>query len=131
MRTTLRRILLCLPLLAVVLAACAPMPAQTHAAISDWKSGKDDPDCEIAGESIQWQGDYCLMAMQTDDLVAAEPCMRVESKRWHGEECARRRYFKQEWCRGVVDNGSMARTLAECIADPESAGTIVQRALRE
>jgi hypothetical protein len=115
----------------LALTACAPMPEQTHAAISDWKSGKPDANCEIDGESIQWQGDYCLMAMQTDDLIAAEPCMRIESKRWYGEECARRRHFKQEWCRGVVDNGSMARSLAECIADPSVGGSIVKEGLRE
>ena len=126
MGTTLRRILLGLPLLLLALPACAPMPPRAGVAISDWRSGKADPDCEIPGESIQWQGDYCLMAMQTDDIVAAEPCMRVESKTWHGEECARRRYFKQEWCRGIVDNGSSTRSLAECIADPEAAGSIVQ-----
>jgi len=120
-----RKILLGLACL-LVLPSCAPLPEQTHAAISDWKSGKPDADCEIPGESIQWQGDYCLMAMQTDDLVAADDCMRIESRRWYGEECARRRHFKQEWCRGVVDNGSMPRTLAECIADPSVGGRIVK-----
>ena len=125
------RRMMALMVAALLVAGCAPTPEQTRVAISDWRSGKADPNCEIAGESIQWQGDYCLMAMQTDDIVAAEPCMRIESKTWHGEECARRRFFKQEWCRGVVDNGSMQRSLAECIANPESAGTIVERALRE
>jgi len=116
-------------LLACMLAtACAPMPEQTHAAIAEWKSGRPDPNCEIDGESIQWQADYCMMAMQTDDIVAADRCMRIESRTYHGEECARRRYFKQEWCRGVVDNGSMPRTLAECIADPEAAGATVKGA---
>ena len=98
-------------------------------AISDWRSGKPDTECEIAGESIQWQADYCMMAMQTDDIVAADRCMRIESRTYHGEECARRRHFKQEWCRGVVDNGSMARTLAECIADPEVGGATVKGGL--
>ena len=115
---------------AIASVACAPLPEQTHAAISDWKSGKPDADCEIIGSSIQWQGDYCLMAMQTDDIVAADDCMRIESRTFHGEECARRRYFKQEWCRGVVDNGSLPRTLAECIADPAAGGATVQGATR-
>jgi hypothetical protein len=115
----------------VLLAGCAPTPEQTRVAISDWRSGKADPDCEIDGESIQWQADYCMMAMQTDDIVAADRCMRIESRTYHGEECARRRYFKQEWCRGVVDNGSLPRTLAECIADPAASGNTVQGAARD
>ncbi len=102
------------------------MPPEAKVAISDWRSGKADEDCEIAGESIQWQADYCLAAMQTDDLVAAQPCMDHESRRRRGEECARRRHYKQEWCRRVVDSGALPRSLAECIADPEQAGSVVR-----
>jgi hypothetical protein len=127
-----RRAILAVLAAAIVLGSgCAPTPEQTRVAISDWRSGRADPDCEIDGESIQWQADYCMMAMQTDDLIAADRCMDIESRTYHGEECARRRYFKQEWCRGVVDNGSLPRTLAECIADPEAGGHTVQGARRD
>lgn len=107
-------------------AACTPMPEQTHEAIATWKSGAPDQDCEIPGESIKWQADYCLLATQTDDLVAAQPCMDRESHTRYGEECARRRHFKRAWCQGVVANGSLRRSLAECIADPEQGGAIVK-----
>jgi hypothetical protein len=107
------------------LSACAPMPEQTHAAIADWRSGKPDADCEIPGEAIQWQADYCMAALQTDDIVAAEPCMRVESRRSYGEQCARRRHFKQEWCRLVVGH-DRSQSLAQCIADPAQAGATVR-----
>ena len=51
---------LCFALIASasLLAACAPLPPATHEAIADWKSGKADPDCEIAGHSSQWQADF-------------------------------------------------------------------------
>ena len=113
------------PLLAG-LAACAPTPPQTRAAIADWRSGAADQDCEIPGEAIQWQADYCLLETQTDDIVAAQPCMDRESRTRHGEECARRRYYKREWCRGLAANGTMQRSYAECIADPELVGPTVR-----
>jgi hypothetical protein len=113
-------------LLLFAAAGCTPMPEQTHAAISDWRSGKPDTECEIPGEAIQWQADYCMAYYQTDDLVAADACMRVESRTGHGEECARRRHFKQEWCRLQVKYGPSAQTLAQCIADPAQAGATVR-----
>lgn len=37
--------------------------------------------CAISGAAIQWQADYCLMETQTDDLIAAEPCLKREGSR--------------------------------------------------
>ena len=111
----------------LMLAGCAPIPPATHEAISDWKSGKPDADCEIAGTSEQWRADFCMAETQTDDLIAAEPCIAHErNRRRMGEECARRRYYKQEWCREVTDSGGMPISLAECIADPERMGSTVK-----
>lgn len=121
-----RRALVVIFAIAALAAGCAPMPPDAKVAISDWRSGKADESCEIPGESIQWQADYCLAATQTDDLIAAQPCMDRESRLRHGEECARRRHYKREWCRSVVDSGALQRSLAECIADPEQGGSIVK-----
>lgn len=112
--------------LLLLLAGCAPMPTQTREAISDWKSGKPDVECEIPGDSSQWQADYCLAASQTDDLVAAQPCIDFERRRSHGEECAARRHYKQDWCRVVTRNGMLAQSMAECIADPDASGPVVK-----
>ena len=119
------------PLLLFALAACAPMPTDTREAISDWRSGKPDAECEIPGHSSQWQADYCLAATQTDDLIAAQPCIDFERRRGHGEECAARRHYKQDWCRLVVRNGASHQSLAECIADPEASGPVVKGDGRE
>ena len=110
----------------VLLAGCAPMAPATREAIDDWKAGKPDAECEIPGDSSQWQADYCLAAEQTDDLVAAQPCIDYERQRHHGEECAARRHYKQDWCRLVVRNGGRKQSLAECIADPDASGAIVK-----
>ena len=110
----------------IVLAACSSTPPDTSQAISDWRSGKEDADCEIPGTSVQWQADYCLAATQTDDLVAAQPCIDHERRRSHGEECAARRHYKQDWCRLVVHNGGSGQSFAECIADPEASGAVVK-----
>ena len=115
---------LVVPLLA--LSACTPMPSNTKEAISDWRSGKPDAECEIAGHSSQWQADYCLAAMQTDDLVAAQPCLDHERRRHLGEECAARRHYKQDWCRLMVRNGASGQSFAQCLADPEASGAIVK-----
>jgi hypothetical protein len=115
-----------LAVLLLVLACCTPMPPNTKQAISDWRSGKPDSECEIAGHSSQWQADYCLAAMETDDLVAAQPCLDHERRRHLGEECAARRHYKQDWCRLMVRNGASGQSFAECLADPQANGTIVK-----
>jgi hypothetical protein len=113
----------------LLLSACAPLPPATHEAIADWRSGKPDPDCEIAGHSSQWQADFCLAVVQTDDIIAAEPCLEHERRRpRRSEECALRRYYKQEWCREVVAHGGLPMSFAECIADPAQAGPTVRGA---
>jgi hypothetical protein len=124
MAGTMKRAAVVIVLLA--LAACAPLPPATHEAIADWRSGKPDADCESPGHSSQWQADYCMAAMQTDDVVAAEPCLEHERLRRLGEECAARRHYKQDWCRLVVRNGGSGQSFAQCIADPEAAGPTVK-----
>ena len=116
---------------ALVLAAggCTPMPENARVAINDWRSGKPDAECELPGHSSQWQADYCLAATQTDDLIAAEPCLEHERRRQHGEECATRRHYKQDWCRLVVRSGGRQQSFAECIADPDAYGGIVRQGL--
>ena len=116
------------PMLAALfaLAGCEPMPIETKTAINDWRSGKADEQCEIPGHSSEWQADYCLAAMQTDDIIAAQPCLDHERRREHGEECATRRHYKQDWCRLVTRNGALGKSMAECIADPDIAGAIVK-----
>ena len=109
-----------------MLAACTPMPPNTREAIDDWKSGKPDEACEIPGTAVQWQADYCLAAMQTDDIIAAQPCMDHESRRHQGEECATKRHYKQDWCRVLVHDRSIGQSLAECLADPEAMGPTVR-----
>jgi len=114
------------PVVLLLLAACAPMPPATKQAISDWRSGKPDNECEIPGTATQWQADYCLAAEHTDDLVAAQPCIDFERGRSHGDECAARRHYKQDWCRLVTRQGVRQQTLAACIADPEASGPVVK-----
>ena len=113
-------------LLLCVLPACTPMPTDTREAIADWRSGKPDEHCEIPGSSVQWQADYCLAALQTDDITAAQPCLDHERQRHKGEECAARRHYKQDWCRVLVHNRSIDKSLAECLADPEASGPTVK-----
>ena len=66
---------------------------------------------------------------ETDDLIAAEPCLQHERRRpRRTEECALRRYYKQEWCREVTKPGRLPVSFAECIADPDQRGMIVRGA---
>ena len=59
-------------------------------------------------------------------MVAAQPCIDFERGRSHGDECAARRHYKQDWCRVLVHNRSIDKSLAECLADPEASGPTVK-----
>jgi hypothetical protein len=129
--TISRARVIALLVLGAALAACTPMPTDTREAIADWRSGKPDEACEIPGSASQWQADYCLAAVQTDDIVAAQPCLEHEQRRRLGEECAARRHYKQDWCRLLVRSHAREQTLAQCLADPEAAGPTVRSGSRD
>lgn len=83
-------------------------------------------DCAIPGTLIQWQADYCLFAIGTDDLIAAQPCID-EQPRDFADECAGKRHYKRLRCELVVSAGHRAGgTVEACVADPDALGSVVR-----
>lgn len=85
-----------------------------------------DEACAIKGPVIQWRADYCMFKMETDDIIAADPCMEEEEKRRHKNACAEKRYYKAGMCKMAIANESRKGTVEKCVADPDFMGTTVK-----
>lgn len=81
--------------------------------------------CALPGEVIQWQADYCLHQVGTDDLVAIQPCLDNESARAFKNACVAKAYYKKKLCEAVIASGFYTGSVEVCIADPEFAGNVV------
>ena len=99
-----------IPMLA--LAACASRPVAEA--------------CPIPGEAIHWQADACLFESETDDIIAAQPCMDRGATLRFADACAEKRFYKQRLCEGMVAASLRAGTVAECVADPAFVGRTVR-----
>jgi hypothetical protein len=82
--------------------------------------------CSIPGEPIQWQADYCLFKSGTDDLIAAQPCMDHESTLQFRNGCDQKQHYKQSLCKLIINAGSRAGSVEQCIQDPEFSGPTVR-----
>ena len=83
--------------------------------------------CPIPGEAIQWQADLCLFEAETDDIIAAQPCMDRELISPTADACAQKKRYKLELCRLVVERGFRPGSVDECFKDPTFSGTTVRR----
>lgn len=83
--------------------------------------------CAIPGAVIQWQADYCLFVSETDDLIAAQPCMDRETARVFRNACTAKGHYKQQLCKATIDAGLRSGTVAACVADPGFAGKAVRQ----
>lgn len=78
------------------------------------------------GAAEQWIADYCLFTQETDDLIAAMPCIDAASQRHFASDCARKRHFKAQLCRAVLAQGARHGSLAQCLDDPGFKGSTVE-----
>ena len=83
-------------------------------------------DCPIRGPRIQWQADYCMFKVESDDIVAADPCIRADRKRRYRNDCEAKTYYKREICRIARRNGSTRKSVPRCVADPSFMGPVVR-----
>jgi len=81
--------------------------------------------CAISGAAIQWQADYCLLESETDDLMAAQPCLEREQQRRYTDACAQVHHYKRAMCVRVIEHGWRAGKVDACMADPEFEGLVV------
>ncbi|WP_190285766.1 hypothetical protein [Montanilutibacter psychrotolerans] len=131
-------LLLLLPVTAMTAALGAPLdpaldpvsrPAPADSPSASEGSGIRPPAhdaCEVPGKAIQWQVDYCLFRSETDDVIAAQPCMDREGTRRFSSECARKRHYKHRLCELQVGAGVREGSIEQCVRDPEFSGRAVR-----
>jgi len=81
--------------------------------------------CPVKGPRIQWTADYCMWTVESDDIVAADPCMREEGKRRYRDDCEAKKHYKRQMCRMAIRNESIRQTEAQCFRDPSFVGMTV------
>lgn len=132
-------LLLLLPVAATVGALDAPPPNPAQGSASRPAAAVSPPAaqppaistptqeaCELPGNAIQWQVDYCLFRSETDDVIAAQPCMDREDRRRFRNECARKRHYKHRLCELQVAAGLREGSVDQCVRDPEFSGKAVR-----
>ena len=101
---------------AIVLTACAspssPSPSPSP--------------CPVPGELVHWQADYCLFETETDDIIAAGPCLERESGMRFRSACSGKRHYKRALCERSVFAGYRPGTVDACVSDPLFMGSTVR-----
>ena len=84
--------------------------------------------CPVKGPRIQWLADYCMFKVESDDIVAASPCMRASGKHRHRNDCEAKKYYKRQICRIAMaaQPASTRRTVEQCFNDKSFAGPTVR-----
>lgn len=85
-----------------------------------------EKECLAPGEPIQWVADYCMLKMETDDEIAVSGCIEEEGKTRFANPCANSTHFKKRMCELMIQNGTKAGTLDQCVKDPAFKGRTVQ-----
>ncbi|MBI2308161.1 MAG: hypothetical protein HYU78_12745 [Rhodocyclales bacterium] len=75
---------------------------------------------------MQWIADYCMLALQTDDEIAASRCIEEHLARRFPSECDARTHYKRAMCGLHVAGGASGQSLEACMADPDFMGRTVR-----
>ena len=84
-------------------------------------------DCELTGSAYQWLADYCLLKLETDDLVAAQKCIDDESNISFQNECDQKLHYKLLMCRSATARKIYIESERMCVGDPNFMGHIVRK----
>lgn len=103
----------CLLAAAIALGACAS------------PSSSPSP-CAVPGELLHWQADYCLFEAETDDIIAAGPCLERESGKRFRNACNGKRHYKRAMCEQSVAAGYRPGSVDSCVEDPLFMGRTVR-----
>ena len=91
------------------------------------KGGAGD-NCALPGDQVQWIADYCMASMETDDEMAAVPCIMEEGRTHFESACGAKQHYKRELCKLLIDGGSVRGPLERCVSDAAFRGRTVERA---
>jgi hypothetical protein len=86
-------------------------------------------DCPVPGPRDNWLADYCLFKVESDDIVAASPCMLSEGKRRWRNDCEAKQYYKRQICRRLA--AWRVQTEEECFKDPSVMGPTMRQLVEE
>lgn len=104
--------LACLVAATVALTACA--------------SPSSPSPCPVPGELLHWQADYCLFETETDDIIAAGPCLERESGHRFRNACGGKLHYKRALCERSVGAGYRPGPVEDCVDDPLFMGPTVR-----
>ena len=82
--------------------------------------------CPISGEFEHWRVDYCLFMTETDDIIAADPCLERESRIRFRNSCKGKLHYKRALCELVIDAGQRSGSIESCVEDPLFVGPTVR-----
>jgi hypothetical protein len=82
--------------------------------------------CIVPGNALHWQADYCLLASETDDIVAAGPCLARESRISFHNTCKEKLHYKRQMCERAVKSRSRPGSVDACVKDPTFMGATVR-----
>jgi hypothetical protein len=71
-----------------------------------------------------WRADYCMAQSETDDVIAAQPCLDRESKILFRSDCTAKLHYKREMCKLSI--GDSVEKIDACVRDPSFQGLTVQ-----
>jgi len=89
-------------------------------------SGSPPVHCPIPGNLLHWRADYCMARIETDDIIAAGPCLQRESQVRFDSACNGKLHYKQAMCELSTGRGAYAGSVDECIKDPQFIGPTVR-----
>jgi hypothetical protein len=82
--------------------------------------------CPIPGDLQHWQADYCMVETETDDIIAAGPCLERESQIRFRSACDGKLHYKQAMCKLALRAGSYSCSVDSCAKDPLFVGRTVR-----
>jgi hypothetical protein len=106
------------------LTGCAGMHAGNEREVAHPPPAADA--CPIPGELIQWQADYCMQEIGTDDVIAAQPCLEREERTQFRSQCDGKFHYKGAMCARAIDADARSGTVDACVADPGFQGLTVR-----
>lgn len=86
------------------------------------------PGCNINGDVVAWQADYCMAKAETDDFAApsVQKCLKQEARRTFADACAGKTHYKRELCKVQVSAWQSYSSVNACLRDAGFAGAAVR-----
>lgn len=87
-----------------------------------------DVACDIPGELVHWQADYCLYKNETDDFwqEGVQACFQVEKQKSFKNTCAAKNEYKHAMCQMMASYPPYNGSTTKCLEDKTFSGPAVR-----